>query len=121
MSKIEIKERDLTSAGNINATTSAVYIPGYANDGPINQPTLCESLNDFYSIFGSDPYKFRNTQYWPGELVGTGKSVVAYSVGDFEKSYIMAVQLLKLGMPVWYERVFDVATTNNLDNWTPYL
>lgn len=59
MPSITIRERDLTSAGNLDATTNAVYIPGYSNMGPTNQPIACETLEDFQLIFGSEPYKFR--------------------------------------------------------------
>lgn len=59
MPSIVIRERDLTSAGNLEVTTNAVYIPGYSNIGPTNIPTLCETLADFQAIFGSEPYMFR--------------------------------------------------------------
>lgn len=124
MPKIEIREKDLTSAGSLSTTTIATYIPGYANMGPINKPILCSTVEEFQSIFGSSPYKFRNAQYWG---VGTGdmapifsdgyidQTSVAYQVGDYEKSYIMAIGLLSAGMPVWYERVFSGDTST----WTP--
>lgn len=126
MPKITIRERDLTSAGNLEATTNAVYIPGYSVMGPTNQPTLCETLEDFQRIFGSTPYKFRSSQAWPranddatavvldnGTKAGfdnvAWKSTMGnfYEKGELEKSYIMAAELLRLGLPVLYERVFD--------------
>lgn len=111
MPKITIREEDLTSAGVTNVTTNAVYIPGYAVMGPVNTPTLCESLADFQSIFGTSPYIFRGTQTW--ESIGEGK-FTGYvpsgsnfaEAGDAEKSYIFAAELLKQGLPVLYERVF---------------
>ena len=42
-----------------------------------------------------------------------------YQSGDYEKSYIMARELLEQGMPVLYERVFDT-NTGAVDRWTPY-
>ena len=126
MPKITIRERDLTSAGNLEATTNAVYIPGYSVMGPTNQPTLCETLEDFQRIFGSTPYKFRSIQPWPkanddetcvtlSNETKAGFDTVAwkntmgnfYEKGELEKSYIMAAELLRLGLPVLYERVFD--------------
>ena len=126
MPKITIRERDLTSAGNLEATTNAVYIPGYSVMGPTNQPTLCETLEDFQRIFGSTPYKFRSIQPWPkanddntcvtlSDGTKAGFDNVAwkntmgnfYEKGELEKSYIMAAELLRLGLPVLYERVFD--------------
>lgn len=129
MPKITIRERDLTSAGNLEATTNAVYIPGYSVMGPTNQPTLCETLEDFQRIFGSTPYKFRSIQPWPkanddntcvtlsnGTKAGfdnvAWKNTMGnfYEKGELEKSYIMAAELLRLGLPVLYERVFDKGT-----------
>lgn len=111
MPKITIREEDLTSAGVTNVTTNAAYIPGYAVMGPVNTPTLCESLADFQSIFGTSPYIFRETQTW--ESIGADK-FTGYvpsnsnfaEAGDAEKSYIFAAELLKQGLPVLYERVF---------------
>lgn len=133
MPKITIRERDLTSAGNLEVTTNAVYIPGYSNMGPTNVPTLCETVEDFMFIFGSEPYKFRTQQAWPkagdnedGILAGKGFDSNAvpttdstmgnmYEEGELEKSYIMAVELLKLGLPVLYERV---ASEDTIEKWT---
>ena len=94
MPKITIKEVDTTERFNNTTVSNTVYIPGYANIGPINTPTLCESLEDFQKIFGAQPYKFRTEQPYPQ----TGFSVNAlseamgkfYYVGELEKSYIIA-------------------------------
>lgn len=117
MPKIEIREVDLTSPGNTNVTTNAAYIPGYAVTGPINTPTLCESLSDFQSIFGTSPYVFKQEQPWPANFnpVATQGLGAFYEVGDFEKSYIYAVELLRQGLPVLYERVFN---PDNVSEWT---
>lgn len=137
MPSITIRERDLTSAGNLEATTNTVYIPGYANMGPTNEPILCETLQDFQLIFGSEPYKFRTAQSWP--LAGSEESGVKlenndnylgfndaayvstmgkfYEKGELEKSYIMAAEILKLGIPVLYERIFN-DTADNINKWT---
>ena len=125
MPKIEIREKDLTSAGNFSATTNAVYIPGYANVGPINKPTLCETLDQFRQVFGSQPYVIRENQMWSNSGVVWGTNAVTdsmstfYQEGEQEKSYIMATELLKLGMPVIYERVFN-ESDGNKDSWTAY-
>ena len=116
MPSITIRERDLTSAGNLEATTNAVYIPGYANMGPTDIPTMCETLSDFQLIFGSEPYTFRQPQAWPGKF-SSSAAVSAmgkfYEKGEFEKSYIMAAELLKLGIPVLYERIGSEALKSN--------
>ena len=128
MPKITIREKDLTSAGNLEATTNAVYIPGYANMGPVNKPTLCETVNDFYLTFGNEPYRFREDQSW--EFNGDNKTWDAkaindymghfYQAGDYEKSYAMAIGLLKLGMPVLYERVFNKGEYVTTGEGAPY-
>ena len=115
MPKITIREEDLTSAGITNNSTNAVYIPGYAVMGPVNTPTLCESLEDFQAIFGTSPYIFRNNQDWPtGFDSDTPKGYFAEE-GDAEKSFIMASELLRQGLPVYYERVFPAAS---IDAWS---
>lgn len=110
MPSINIYERDLTSPYSVDTTPNIVYIPGYANIGPLDTPVLCNTLSEFYSIFGSKPYKFKTPQAYP-EI--EGKSFIAaakpttsmYQVGDFEKSFIMAAELLSKNLPVLYERV----------------
>ena len=137
MPSITIRERDLTSAGNLEATTNTVYIPGYANMGPTNEPILCETLQDFQLIFGSEPYKFRTAQNWPlagseefgvklennADYLGFNDAAYVstmgkfYEKGELEKSYIMAAEILKLGIPVLYERIFN-DTSDNIAKWT---
>ena len=111
MPSIRIREEDLTGSSVTNVTTNAVYIPGYAIMGPINTPTLCESLDEFQSIFGAVPYVFNGDQ----ELEeGFDDSIQFYQAGDYEKSYIIAEQLLTQGLPVYYERVF----TGSISDWS---
>lgn len=119
MPKIEIRERDLTTASNANTTTNAVYIPGYANYGPVNTPTLCETVEEFYNTFGSTPYRFRQDYAWSNLSSFDNNARVdsmgdMYEAGDYEKSYLIAERLLSLGLPVWYERVFS----DNVNAWT---
>lgn len=116
MPKITIREEDLTSAGITNNSTNAVYIPGYAVMGPVNTPTLCESLEDFQAIFGTSPYIFRTNQDWPTKFdsTATPKGYFAEE-GDAEKSFIMASELLRQGLPVYYERVFPA---KSIDAWS---
>jgi hypothetical protein len=99
MANIVIKERDLTTASISGVTDNVVYVPGYATMGPVNTPTLCNTLNDFYTIFGNKPYIFKNNQYMPG-----GSEIMAYK-DDPEKSFIYAAELLRAGLPVLFERL----------------
>lgn len=110
MPSINIYERDLTSPYSVDTTPNIVYIPGYANIGPLNTPVLCNTLSEFYSTFGSVPYKFKTSQAYP--TVGSNSFITAakptssmYQVGDFEKSFILAAELLSKNLPVLYERV----------------
>lgn len=120
MPKITIREEDLTSAGITNNSTNAVYIPGYAVMGPVNTPTLCESLEDFQAIFGTSPYIFRNNQDWPTGFDSDTPEGYFAEEGDAEKSFIMASELLRQGLPVYYERVFsgDINAWSTICNFT---
>lgn len=116
MPKITIREEDLTSAGITNNSTNAVYIPGYAVMGPVNTPTLCESLEDFQAIFGTSPYIFRTNQDWPTGFDSNATPAGYFAEeGDAEKSFIMASELLRQGLPVYYERVFPA---DDIDAWS---
>ena len=86
MPTITIREEDLTSAGVDSVSTNAVYIPGYAVTGPINTPTLCETLEDFQAIFGTTPYIFKEKQPWKDlgfddNAVPTGTDVLFAEAG----------------------------------------
>ena len=97
MANIKISEQDLTSAGSTNTTENYAYIPGYAIMGPINEPTVCETLSDFQRIFGSVPYRFKNQQSY--------QTITFAQANDYEKSYIYASELLRAGLPIVFERV----------------
>lgn len=119
MPSINISEREIITPPSTDVTRNIVYIPGYANYGPTNTPILCESLKDFYSTFGSVPYKFNNSVNLPAtfaENALTGASPL-YNEGDYEKSFIEAATLLSNGLPVLYERVSTdgVKASLNLD------
>ena len=98
MASITIREQDLTTATNPNTTANIVYVPGYATMGPTNVPTLCSNVAEFQSIFGYLPYQFKNN------AVGPDGSNVAYERDDYEKSYRYALELLKAGLPIYFER-----------------
>ena len=112
MPNIIIREVDLTTPGvNEVVTTNTAYIPGYAVTGPVNTPTLCETVEEFESIFGLMPYVFKNDQTHEEDIV-TGEDTKTITIidtyaGDYEKSYIYAKQILRAGVPVLFERVMD--------------
>lgn len=131
MPSINIYERDLTSPYSVDTTPNIVYIPGYANMGPIDTPVLCNTLSEFYSIFGSKPYKFKTPQGYPEIKEGSSPnertykfSTAAapassmYQVGDSEGSFIIAAELLSKNLPVLFERVTsgEIARASYKDN-----
>ncbi len=110
MPKISIFEKDLTNPATVELSDNIVYVPGYAVMGPVNTPTLCTSVDDFESIFGTLPYTFLNTYSYPTSFDTSAKSSGSFVVKDeYEKSYIYAIELLKNGLPVYYERVMSEA------------
>lgn len=98
MASITIREQDLTTATNTDTTANVVYVPGYATMGPTNVPTLCSTVSEFQSTFGYLPYQFKHS------ASGPDGSNVAYEKDDYEKSYRYALELLKAGLPVYFER-----------------
>lgn len=118
MPKITINERDLTRAGVNQLETNAVYIPGYAVMGPTNEPTLCETLDEFKAIFGEKPYRFKAQQTFAGSVSHTSTDYV-FEADDYERSYIYAYETLYRGLPVIYTRIFNVGEENaNLAKFT---
>lgn len=120
MASIVIREVDNTSAGISAANTDIAYVPGYAINGPVNVPTLCESLEDFQAIFGYKPYEFKTNQAYPSEFKSsagtkTAPKTLMYEAGDYEKSYIYAAELLKLGLPVLFERVLPTRLIDGVE------
>ena len=114
MPKISIYERDLTTVAIDNVTDNIVYIPGYAITGPTNTPVLCRTLDEFQRLFGELPYVFRSSySYEAGfdELATPSTDFVI--VEEYEKSYIMAAELLSNGLPVLYERVMSGTSETN--------
>lgn len=86
MPKITINELDFTSGGVLLATENVVYIPGFStltlDSEKIGVPTLCKTVEKFTELFGTTP-----------KLLD----------GKDDKSFVMAYELLKLGMFVLYE------------------
>ena len=95
MPKIDIFEQDLTQATS-TLGTDIPFIPGFAvakegKEIPYEVPTLCTSVESFKALFGDTPYIFEDAY-----------ECHSIQVGDADRSYIMARELLKLGMPVYY-------------------
>ena len=131
MPSINIYERDLTSPYSVDTTPNIVYIPGYANMGPIDTPILCNTLSEFYSIFGSKPYKFKTAQGYPEIKEGSSPNEITYKfstaaapasllcqIGESESSFVIAAELLSKSLPVLFERVTsgEIARASYKDN-----
>lgn len=99
MPRIDILEQDLTRAtGTVG--TDIPYIPGFAyqqfdDEGKLITPTapqLCTSILQFEHYFGDTPVIFADTGL----------------LNDFDASYVMARELLALGMPVYYHALHNM-------------
>lgn len=101
MPSIKITEIDNTAIATNIAADNVAYIPGYAITGPINTPTLCDSIEQFQEIFGNNPYIIEEND---GD----------YIKGEYEKSYLYAYDVLKYGLPIIYERIFNEANIKAL-------
>lgn len=109
MPSINIKEVDISPVATADVTTNAVYVPGFATDGPIQEPTLCNTLSDFQRVFGSAIPKYDVNVTVNGQ---------EFTAGSPEVSYVYASDLLRLGLPVLFERISDSITDTNItDFW----
>lgn len=92
MPKITITEKDLTSGGVYLANENVVYIPGLSTKTLkkefVGVPTLCTSVEKFKEVFGDTPFHAPES---------------SEEEGFIDKSFVMAHELLKLGMWVLYE------------------
>lgn len=113
MASINIYEADYTNSLEYSPTETVVYIPGMM--GCVNgirkdagellgKPTLVESLNDFETLFGKEPNK-----------ISTDPEVVNV---EYDKSFVMAKQLVAIGVKVLYEVVAKKGSKNKVEALT---
>lgn len=135
MNRISIFESDLsTNQVDTLDITDIVYVPGFSiqnlsavGAAQVNMPTLCRTIEEFETAFGTQPATFKSAQYYPGDTgetadVAQGFSTNAipgygtttdgghlapawFAVGAPDPSYIYAKELITAGLPVVYERV----------------
>lgn len=132
MPRIEIIEKDETSAGVYAEATDVVYIPGFVDTTQkclqddkgnyigieANVPTLFTNVKQFESLCGKSAAVFSEDQLYTDltqvydyiELKGfTNNAIpfhnVMFKAGDSDPSYIMAKEYLNAGLNVIYERV----------------
>lgn len=88
---VNLYEEAIKSTSNIEDDVY-VYVPGYANIGP-EEPTVCSSVSEFESLYGSTPYYFEKDQEDSG-----------INEGSPEKGYLYAKSLLESGLKVIFHR-----------------
>lgn len=101
MPKIDIKERDLTTAGGLNGSSNVVYVPGFVKHinskyaGKIKFPYLFNSVSEFKTVFSEEDGDF---------------SLLGYSdiTNNFERSQLYALSILQTGLPVLFDLVGGV-------------
>ena len=116
-----IREIDTTSPGTLENVTNVVYVPGFINPSYINAdgtstcvdafvPTLCTSITEFETNFGSIPASFMEDQLY-SSLTGFAANAIPtnddimFSTGTMDLGYVYAKELLAAGLPVLYERI----------------
>lgn len=134
MDRIIITEQDLTT-NNITEEqiVDIVFVPGFSNASgttPVDPyvPTLCTSVSEFESYFGTTPAVFASDQEYPtlfsdsakplagiGAVDKEGNTVYAemFEKGAFDPSYIYAKELLYAGLPVMYYRCNEVTSATD--------
>ena len=113
MPKIDILEHDLTRV-TAAIGTDIPYIPGFAGQDVSNytaEPILCTSVLQFEKFFGTKPAVFT-----------TGSSKPEYEIDNYsvDRSYIMARELLALGMPVYYHAILKPGDAQKFDEANLY-
>lgn len=100
MPKITIKEIDMTNTFVASDLNRVVVVPGLVGEGGSTSyktgiPTLCKTVGEFQSVFGTSPYKFK-------AIPGSGKPAQGGVPASYDKGWIVANSLLNLGMQVLY-------------------
>lgn len=119
MQRIIISESDLSSNADVVSSYDVAYVPGfmYGSDDALEtyyrQPVLFTSRYEFVNKIGSQVVPtFSADQEYPkyeaGESDGFTKKAIPssgkmFTQGDADLGYRIALYLLSLGMPVYYE------------------
>ena len=125
MSRITIREADLTRLGNTNLSSEVVYVPGFATTiegyaGTVGKgiPTLCNTIAEFNTFFGTIPAIFANDQAYPESFASDAipGATPMFKAGDVDPSYVYARELISAGIPVLYERMNDDDSDITVEN-----
>ena len=101
MPKITISEEDLTIKNDIDVTANTIYIPGISMR-EVSKPTTYTDVASFVNDYGELPYVFADDQH-VSNYAHNDSIVVAQ--GNYEKSYIYAIELLQAGLSVCYHNI----------------
>lgn len=87
MNRINIYERDLTTAVVEREGVDVAFVPGFAigGDAETFKPYLCKTVDEFKQHFGSYPAKFLNDQYFADLTVSTSgiASIPSYAIPNY--------------------------------------
>lgn len=110
--KYELKDYTYTKTTDTVAIAGKTYYDAI-DSSVYNQITFCQTVEDLEKVFGTTPYKFEVKQ---NNVIADGSEAVVHNIdiaaGDFDKSYIIAKELLNAGVFVWY----DAFKTNGADS-----
>lgn len=107
--KIIIQEVNETTPKGSGTSSDVAYVPGLAVEAATskNMPVLCSTISEFESYFGREPYVMTS------EDIRT-QIEHTYQVGDYDKSYLYAKELINAGMSVIYENITSTTELKNI-------
>ena len=130
MKRIIISEKDLTSNVEVISSYDVAYVPGFTSVETVastyyHKPTLFTNKFEFQKAIGYSPAVFATDQNYPvaGEGVKGFPDVaipednVMFRAGATDSGYRIALYLLSLGLPVYYEvmnSTLDEVTVANM-------
>ena len=107
--KIIVQEVNETTPRGSGVSSDIAYVPGLAVESAIskNTPVLCNTIAEFEANFGAEPY------------IMTANDVNIqldhkYNIGDYDKSYVYAKELINAGMSVIYENITAESEFKNI-------
>lgn len=101
--KIIVQESDETRPRGSGASSDIVYVPGLGNEHIsgeyTNTPVLCSTIEEFELYFG-EPYQFTDERN-----IDAYATYANVRLGDYDRSYIYAKELINAGLSVLYENI----------------
>lgn len=117
MKRIIVTERDLTSNVEVLSSYDVAYVPGFTSSELglqyYHKPTLFTNKYEFQKAVGYSPARFTETQMYPEanketSTVGFSSEAIPedkimFNANASDIGYRIALYLLSLGLPVYYE------------------